>query len=221
MTQAQTQTIKAVLWDMDGTLADTEPLHMTTLIAVLAHHGIGAGDELHPDVFGKTGREVYELCAARFGITMDYGEWSVFRARHYLRAAHTIQPRADALAVYHAVRDAGIARAVVSNSSRMLLEANLRALDLQEPQLVTVSANDVRAGKPDPEAYLRAAWLLRVMPQDAVVIEDSPIGATAAVAAGMRVFGWPVDTAAATLFPHETRIVRSPIELAVALGLDL
>ncbi|MGA7776297.1 MAG: HAD family phosphatase, partial [Paraburkholderia sp.] len=186
-----TQNIKAVLWDMDGTLADTEALHLATLVGVLAHHGIEAGQELHPVIFGKTAHEVYMLCAERFGIAMDYEQWSVFRARHYLTHAPTIQARSGALGVYRAACDAGKGRAIVSNSSRMLLEANLRALNLQDPALVSVSVNDVRRGKPDPEAYLRAAYLLGVSPAEAVVVEDSPVGAAAALAAGMRALAWP------------------------------
>jgi HAD superfamily hydrolase (TIGR01509 family) len=216
-----TQPIKAVLWDMDGTLADTEPLHLATLLAVLAHHGIEAGAELHADIFGKTGREVHSLCVERFGIAMDFEPWSMFRARHYLTHAATIQPRPGALAVYHAARRAGLAQAIVSNSSRMLLEANLRALDLQEPPLISVSVNDVRAGKPDPEPYLRAAWLLHVSPDEAVVVEDSPVGAAAALAADMRVLAWPADDATAARFPRGVQCVRSPQELAAALQLSL
>lgn len=208
---------RAILWDMDGTLADSEPLHLRTLIDALAHHGIDAGDELHPLIFGKTGREVHALCCERFGIAADYDAWTLFRARRYLDAAPSIEPRAGALDVFRAVKQAGFAQAIVSNASRMLLEANLAALGLQDPQLVTVSANDVRAGKPDPEPYLRAAWLLRVTPDEAVVVEDSPTGARAALAAGMRVLAWPLDEAAAALFPPSVQIVWSAHELAAQL----
>jgi HAD superfamily hydrolase (TIGR01509 family) len=211
--------IRAVLWDMDGTLADSEALHLGTLIAALAWHGIEAGEELHPAIFGKTGAEVYALCRERFGIATDYGAWASFRAQRYLTDAPRLAPRPGALAVYRAVADAGIAQAVVSNASRMLLEANLGALGLQSPELVSVSANDVRAGKPDPEPYARAAYLLGVTPQEAVVVEDSPTGARAGLAAGMRVLGWPVDAGAAALFPAGTRIVYSAAGLAAALGL--
>lgn len=203
---------------MDGTLADTEPLHLRTLIAVLARHGIDAGDELHPLIFGKTGREVHSLCQQRFGVTTPFDEWAVLRARHYLDEAASIQPRAGALAVFAAVKAAGLAQAIVSNSSRMLLEANLRALGLQDPQLVSVSANDVREGKPDPEPYLRAAWLLRVSPDEALVVEDSPTGARAALAAGMRVIAWPLSREDAAAFAPAVRCVFSAGELAQALG---
>jgi HAD superfamily hydrolase (TIGR01509 family) len=210
---------KAILWDMDGTLADSEALHLRTLILVLAHHGVEAGDELHPLIFGKTGREVHALCCERFGLSTDLAAWSAFRARCYIEGARSLGPRPGALDVYRAAKRAGIAQAIVSNSSRMLLEANLNALDLQDPQLVSVSANDVRAGKPEPEPYERAAYLLRLHPDEAIVVEDSPIGALAAIAAGMRVLAWPLDDAGAALFHPAAQIVRSEQELAAALNL--
>ena len=216
-----TQAIKAVLWDMDGTLADSEALHLSTLVAVLTHHGIEASDDLHASIFGKTGREVHAYCCERFGIDFDYGQWSMARARHYLSEAPTMQPRPGALSIYRAVRAAGIRQAIVSNSSRMLLEAGLRALGLQDPQLISISINDVRAGKPDPEPYQRAAWLLRVTPEEAIVVEDSPTGARAGIAAGMRVLAWPEHESAAGTFPEGARIVRSERELADALGVQL
>lgn len=214
-----TRDFKAILWDMDGTLADSEKLHLHTLIEVLAHHGIEAGDELHPLIFGKTGREVHALCCERFGLSTALAEWSVFRARRYVEGARSLVPRPGALDVYRAAQRAGIAQAIVSNSSRMLLEANLAALDLQDPHLVSVSANDVRAGKPDPEPYERAAWLLRLQAHEAIVVEDSPTGALAAIAAGMRVLAWPLDEAGAALFDPAVQIVRSASELAAALQL--
>jgi HAD superfamily hydrolase (TIGR01509 family) len=210
---------RAVLWDMDGTLADSEALHLRTLLKVLAHHGVDAGEELHSAILGKTGFEVHALCCERYGLSTDFETWAASRARHYLDEAESIGPRAGALEVYRAAKAAGIAQAIVSNSSRMLLEANLRALDLQHPQLVTVSANDVRAGKPDPEPYLRAAWLLRVAPADAVVVEDSPTGAFSAIAAGMRVLAWPLDPESAALFPDAAWCVNSARELAATLDL--
>lgn len=66
--------IKAILWDMDGTLAESESLHLRTLIAALARHGVEAGEEMHPLIFGKTGREVHALCCERFGLSVDYAD---------------------------------------------------------------------------------------------------------------------------------------------------
>ncbi|HKT96623.1 MAG TPA: HAD family phosphatase [Paraburkholderia sp.] len=212
---------RAVLWDMDGTLALSEPLHMHTLIAALAHHGVQAGDELHPLMFGRTGRDVYRICRERFGIEADFDTWSALRAAHYVAEAPQLEARPGALELWRAAHAAGLRQAIVSNAGRMLLEANLNALGLQSPERVSVSANDVRRGKPDPEAYLRAAYLLDIAPAEAIAIEDSPTGARAALAAGMRVLGWP-DAGASeinTSFPPGTQIVRSAHEIAAALGL--
>ena len=212
--------IKAILWDMDGTLAESESLHLRTLIAALARHGVEAGEEMHPLIFGKTGREVHALCCERFGLSVDYADWSAFRARAYLDGAPALVPRPGALDVYRAAKAAGITQAIVSNASRMLLEANLRALGIEEPSLVTISINDVRNGKPSPEPYERAAWLLRLAPEEVIAVEDSPTGARAALAAHMRVLAWPFDDEGAALFPAQAQVVRSPRELAEALGLD-
>ncbi|QGZ63309.1 HAD family hydrolase [Paraburkholderia acidisoli] len=212
---------RAVLWDMDGTLALSEPLHLRTLIAALAHHGVRAGDELHPLTFGQTGKAVHRLVRERFGIDTPFDAWSAYRAARYVAEAPQLAPRPGALEVWRAAHDAGLRQAIVSNAGRMLLEANLNALGLQAPELVSVSANDVRHGKPDPEPYLRAAYLLDVPPAQAVAVEDSPTGAQAALAAGMRVLGWPAEAEHASGFAPQVQLVYSARELAAALGLSL
>ena len=68
-------------------------------------------------------------------------------------------------------------------------------LNLSDPGLVTVSRNDVRDGKPRPEPYLRAAWLLRAYSKDCLVVEDSVTGAQSGLAAGMHVMFWPESDA--------------------------
>jgi HAD superfamily hydrolase (TIGR01509 family) len=207
---------------MDGTLALSEALHMRTLYAALAHYGVQAGDELHPLMFGRTARDVYRICRERFAIEVDFEAWSALRAAQYVAEAPQLEARHGALELWRAANVAGLRQAIVSNAGRMLLEANLNALGLQAPERVSVSANDVRHGKPHPEAYLRAAWLLDIAPGEAIAIEDSPIGACAALAAGMRVIGWPDGAApdADRNFPAGTQIVRSAHEIALALGLD-
>ncbi len=74
----------------------------------------------------------------------------------------------------------------MSNSDRAIVDVQLRLAGLSRPGLVTVSRNDVRTGKPDPEGYLRAAYLLNTAPAECLVVEDSLSGAAAGLAAGMR-----------------------------------
>lgn len=100
---------------------------------------------------------MHALVRERFGLAVDFGEWSAFRARAYLNGGSRLTPRAGALEVYRAAKAAGITQTIVSNASRMVLEANLRALGIEDPSLNTVSVDEVRYGKPSPERYQRAS----------------------------------------------------------------
>jgi HAD superfamily hydrolase (TIGR01509 family) len=204
---------------MDGTLADSEALHLETLIAVLQHHGIAAEDDLYDQTIGKAGREVHRYCCEHFRQRFDYGEWSRFRANHYLAAVRRLTARPGAIELCRAASAARIRQAVVSNSGRVILDAGLNALGLLDYIAVSVSANDVLAPKPDPEPYIKAASLLGVAACNAVVVEDSLTGVQAGVAAGMRVIAWLDNPAAAAGFPPAARIVMNEQDLASALGL--
>jgi len=89
--------------------------------------------------------------------------------------------------------DGTLLQAVVSNSDRIVVNANIRVLGLEKPGFISVSINDVLNGKPHPEPYQRGAALLGVEPHQCIAVEDSPTGARAALAAGTRIIAWPED----------------------------
>lgn len=184
-------TPKAVFWDMDGTLTDSEPLHEAALIAALTSVGIEPPSDLHERVLGVAAGPVYQMLRAEHGLDLPYDEWIARKYDHYLPLVATLQPRPGAVEIFNELRARGVAQAVVSNSDRMVVEANLRAIGLSYPGIRTVSRNDVREGKPHPEPFLRAAWLSGVDPADAVAVDDSWPGASAALAAGMKTVFWP------------------------------
>ncbi|MEJ8845568.1 HAD family phosphatase [Variovorax rhizosphaerae] len=181
----------AVLWDLDGTLVDSEPLHEETLVMSLAAEGITPPANLHELVVGMPARLIHETFSARYGLAMPFNDWRRWRSHAYLERAARLQPRAEALEVFRELQALGVPQAVVSNSERLIVDVNLRAIGLMEPDLVSVSRNDVRQGKPEPEGYLRAAWLLALEGADITVVEDSPTGALAGIAAGYRTLLWP------------------------------
>jgi mannitol-1-/sugar-/sorbitol-6-phosphatase len=113
----------------------------------------------------------------------------------------------------------GLARgswAIVTSGTLALATSRLTAARLPMPA-VLVTADDVRAGKPDPEGYLEAARRLGVPPADCVVVEDAPPGVEAALAAGMRVVGLTTTHAAEEL--QAATLVGSWDELVAALHL--
>lgn len=209
-------TPKAVFWDMDGTLVDSEPLHEAALVAALRSVGVAPPSNLHERVLGIAAGPVYEMLRSEFGLDLPFDDWIVRKYDHYLPMAETLKPRPGAIEVFNALRALGVQQAVVSNSDRVIVDANLSAVGLIYPGMRTISRNDVREGKPHPEPFLRAAWLAGVDPADAVAVDDSVTGATSGLAAGMRTIFWPE---APMEGPPGAVVINSAEELRAQLGL--
>ena len=127
-----------------------------------------------------------------FGLTLPFDDWIRRKYAYYLsHAARAEAARRARWRFFATCSGMGVVQAVVSNSDRLIVDANLRAVGIVEPGMKTVSRNDVRDGKPDAEPFLRAAWLTGIDPADTVVMEDSFTGARAGLAAGMRTIFWP------------------------------
>lgn len=207
---------KAVLFDMDGTLVDSEVLHFETLAAAVESFGYAVPDGYAERVTGRTIGDCHALLAELVGFAPPLDDFVARKYALYIERAGSLRMREGAQAVLALIRSSGAAMAIVSNSDRMLADANLTAVGLQTPGLVSVTRNDVRMGKPHPEPYLRAAWLLGVEPSDCIVVEDSAPGASAGLAAGMTVIGWPERHRPDIVFPAGT-VIADPHDLVATL----
>ncbi len=204
----------AVLWDLDGTFIDSEPVHLLALGEALARLGVAPTPELQGALMGSSAREVHAYCVEHCSLTASFAELASLKHEAYARRAAALRPRPEATSLFRWLEERGVPQAIVSNSDRIIVDLNLRALDLAIPELVTVSRNDVHEGKPDPEAFLRAAHLLRVPPRACVVVEDSPVGAAAGLAAGMRVIVWADGTFPGDCLLEGVTSARDGLELA-------
>lgn len=202
--------IRAVLWDMDGTLVDSEDIAVEALGCAMQEAGLSPPPDLKARVVGRSADEIYAIIARDFGLQADPLEWERRKHHHYFRAAEKLRGYDDAVATWRSLAAAGIRQAVVSNSDRAIVDVNLRAADLVRPGLVTVARNDVLLGKPHPEGYFRAAYLLRVEPQECLIVEDSSSGAAAALAAGIETVFVPHSHSAP---PEGVRWLTSMAEL--------
>jgi len=209
-------TPKAVFWDMDGTLVDSEPLHEAALVAALRSVGIAPPTDLHERVLGVAAWPVYEMLRDEFDLGLPFDDWIVRKYDHYMSMAGTLKPRPGAIEVFNELRALGVEQAVVSNSDRLIVDANLSAVGLIYPGMRTISRNDVIDGKPHPEPFLRAAYLAGVDPADAFAVDDSLTGAMAGLAAGMKTIFWPE---APMEGPPGATVVNSAGELRAQLGL--
>jgi HAD superfamily hydrolase (TIGR01509 family) len=185
-------TLQAVLWDMDGTLVDTEPVWARVQIDLLSSLGATwtvedamrlVGSDLADAVQVWMGALPEGVISAEELADRMFGE--VVRS---LKEDVVLRP--GALELLQALRAAGVPCALVSASYRVMIDAVLSHLG---PDLfdVVVAGDEVRNGKPHPEPYLTAAQELDVDPADCVVIEDSPGGTASGTAAGAFVVAVP------------------------------
>jgi HAD superfamily hydrolase (TIGR01509 family) len=207
--------LRAVLFDMDGLLVDSEPLWFEAECAVmdrLGGHWDGADQQAL--LGGSLPKTVAYLLdrATRPASAQDVGRWLVDGVTELLaRRAPPVLPGAAELV--DGVRAAGIPTALVTSSQRQIMDAVLSRLGL--PFDVTVCAEDVRATKPDPEPYRCAAARLAVDPRRCVALEDSPNGVAAAERAGCRLVVVP------SLVPIPARPGRVVVSSLREVGLPL
>ncbi|MEO9335840.1 HAD family phosphatase [Mesorhizobium sp. SB112] len=209
-------TVKAVYWDMDGTLIDSEPLHEECLAIALRSVGVEPPSDLHDKIIGIAARPVYDLLRAEYGFDLPFDQWIGIKYAHYLSKAASLKARSGALEIFLELKAKGVVQAVVSNSDRLVVDTNMRALDIHEPAFKSVSRNDVRLGKPDAEPYLRAAYLTGIDPTHTIVMEDSRTGASAGVAAGMKTLLWPqqkMEPLSGALYIENLEDVRAELGL--------
>lgn len=189
---------KAVVFDMDGLLLDTEPMWHDAERELLARHGDVFSDE---DKIASHGRALVDTAAAyapRLGLPAEDIEHEIHEIMlaHYRSGAPL---HAGAEALVQGLRS-HLPAAVASNTSGALVREALEAVGFHHLDLVA-SGIDLGAPKPAPAVYLEACRLLGVAPEDAIAFEDSPMGIAAAKAAGMYAVGIPerpdVDLAAA------------------------
>ena len=181
----------AVLWDMDGTIVDSEGHWLAAAEEILREHGIEPEGDALVGLVGVALPDGAELMR-RIGVAVEREElvdrWIELALRNTL--AHGVAWRPGALGLLAELRRAGIPLALVTMSYRVYAERVVEALPAGT-FTVTVTGDDVARGKPSPDAYLRAAGLLRVDPRECVAIEDSLLGLASARAAGAHTIGVP------------------------------
>jgi HAD superfamily hydrolase (TIGR01509 family) len=195
----------AVLWDLDGTLVDSEPLHTQATAAALDGLGLRLPPSFDNDLLGVSEEGVHAALVQRVGLSLDRAAWRDLKWSHYEGFLAGLKPRATTLPALQRLAAMGVPMAVVSNSTRREVDLALAATDLAPLFAVTISRNEVSVGKPDPEGYLAAAQRLGVSPSASLVVEDSVTGTLAGLAAGMTTVFHP---------QHAGTVPKGAIELA-------
>lgn len=185
--------IRAVIFDLDGCLVDSEPLSLEAIAAEMRASGLASATarEVGGQYLGVSIARIGEEVGERLGAAAPEG--FVERVEARLFAAYPTQLRRidGALALLDRLQAAGIATAIATGGSLKRLAVTLQASGLARRFEGTgFSADQVARGKPAPDLFLLAADRLGIPPGDCAVLEDSPHGIVGAVAAGMRAVGF-------------------------------
>ncbi len=183
---------RAVVFDMDGLLLDTETLWHGAEVELFTRHG---GEFTWDDkmaVMGTSFDQTAHYFSERLGATPEQGRALVTEMVEIMREslARQVRGRPGAIELVQRLRGR-IPLAVASNSGRLLVDTALATAQLTDVFDAIITSDDVAHGKPAPDIYLLACERLGVAPSDALALEDSPTGIAAAKAAGLACIGVP------------------------------
>jgi HAD superfamily hydrolase (TIGR01509 family) len=177
--------LEALLFDMDGTLSDTDPIHRQAMTDTFAALGVELGDDdFHRYVSGQSNEAIF----AHFFPAMSEAERRGVadeKEALYRRLTPRMTPMPGLLRLIGWAKARGVACALVTNGPRLNVEHTLKVLGLTDSFDTLVLGEDLPRAKPDPLPYLEALRRLGVRADRAVAFEDSQPGAAAALAAGI------------------------------------
>ena len=181
----------AVLWDMDGTLVDSEEYHWYSWRDSMALEGITITHDQFIRTFGQRNDSILPKWLGD-GATPDrivrIGDAKEELYRKLVREGD-LKPLPGAMEWIQRLHDQGWVQAIASSAPRANIDAVLEVIGLAGQFQAAVSAEDVTAGKPDPQVFLTAASRLNMPPARCIVVEDAIPGVEAAHRAGMRCIG--------------------------------
>lgn len=177
--------VRGLIFDCDGTVVDTMPVHFHAWQEALASQSIQFDEEHFYRLAGMPTPKIAQMLAAEHGRPEAGPDIAHRKEEAYLRRLdeiQIIQPVVDIVRRYHGK----IPMAVASGGMRRVVNAQLKAAGLADYFPVVICANDVKHGKPAPDTFLLAAERLGAAPQHCIVYEDGVLGFQAAEAAGIR-----------------------------------
>jgi HAD superfamily hydrolase (TIGR01509 family) len=200
--------ISTVIFDLDGLLADTEPLHCRAYQMAFAERGVGLNANEYAEHWVRSGKGIVDWVESR-GLAVDPHGLRARKSEHYLTLLESsLRPMEGALELLDALQ--GIRRmALASSSYRDAIDGVLAGLRIAPYFEAIVSGLDVANVKPSPDIFLKAARDLAVDPSECLVLEDAEKGVIAAHRAGMRCVAVPNDFTKHHDFSMATRVCSS------------
>ena len=182
----------AVIFDCDGTLVHSMPLHFEAWCEALSMHG--AANIFKEDVFyamgGRPTKDIVVEINDEYGLKLDPEKVAFSKREAFLRKLGQLELIDEVAAFAEALRGK-LPMAIATGGTRLVIEKTLQAVGVSDLFEEVITADDVANGKPAPDIFLKAAQMLGVKPERCLVLEDAPAGVMAGQLAGMTVIAIP------------------------------
>jgi HAD superfamily hydrolase (TIGR01509 family) len=181
--------LKALIFDMDGTLVHSDPVHLQAFVEVLSPEGVTVDEHVYRStIIGRTNESIFASLLPHRTVE-EHVAFADEKEAAFRRLALDLKPLDGLFDLLDWARERGIKVALVTNAPRLNADHMLDVLSLTKRFPVQITIDQVVRGKPDPLPYLTALERLGVRADEAVAFEDSPSGMKAAKAAGLFSFG--------------------------------
>jgi len=215
--------MKAVVFDMDGLIFNTEDVYTLVGTELLRRRGREFTQELKNEMMGLTPQTSFEIMIRRCNLRESWRELAAESNILFIGLLDKhLAPMPGLMDLLDALEAAGIPKAIATSSARALLDACLTRFGMQRRFRFFLTAEDIARGKPDPEIYLTAAARFVLNPGELLVLEDSQNGCKAAAAAGAFTVAVPASHSRMQDFSSATLVVEnlSDPRLYKVLGLE-
>ncbi|RJX40087.1 HAD family hydrolase [Paenibacillus pinisoli] len=203
--------VKAIIFDFDGTILDTETPWFYAFRDAYKEHGVELTIDQYSECVGTNNNTFnpYEYLMTELGLPIDKEQFRLKIHADHSALLEKEVVREGILDYLKLAKDAGLRIGLASSSGKAWIDRHLEALGIAHYFEVICTADDVSQVKPDPELYVKAMEKLGVKPEETIAIEDSPNGARAAVAAGMSCVIVPNPLTQMLTFDQETRYIHA------------
>lgn len=218
MTPSSDTFIRAVIFDMDGLMIDSEPVHFTAFADTLSEYGVTYLESTHIDEnVGISDLDTAKKIVHQHTLQLTPTQLVAAKQHAYSKLLTHVIPKQGLFELLHELRSMHIKIAIASSSMLEEIRTVIQALSIAPQIDAYVSAEQVAKGKPAPDVFLLAAKKLNIQPQNCLVLEDAENGVRAAKAAGMVCFAIPSDQTRHHDFTAADRVLHSLSDVREAM----
>lgn len=182
--------MKAIIFDMDGVIIDSEPLHFEVERKLLEELGGVFDYDFHNTLVGTTDELMWSIFKEKFNLKLTIDEMMNLKKERFIKEIHRVPLVKGVEDLISTLYSAGYTLALASSNNRRSVDKIIETFNLYKYLKFSISGDDVKKGKPNPEIFLKAAEIADIAVGKCLVIEDAKNGVLAAKAAGMKCIGY-------------------------------